>query len=146
MPRPSASIAAIEKDPSARRIVARWRELTGGSRVRDDRRRTLVACSGGADSSALLIALSSLAAPGSIAAAHILHDMRSPDEARLDRDAAASLAERFGVRLIERKRSAETTSLRPADCATSVWPNSPAPLPARSSRRHTTPTISWRRS
>lgn len=75
--------------PVVSRIVARWRQLTANPRG-DHGRRTLIACSGGADSSALLLAL---AATGrSISVAYILHDMRPLEAAEADRDAVASLA------------------------------------------------------
>jgi len=81
--------------------VSAWRLLTGGRRVRDPARRTLVACSGGADSSALALVLGR-SAPGSVVLAHILHDLRPAAEAAADRDAAASLAARLGVPFAER--------------------------------------------
>ncbi|MCC6429100.1 MAG: tRNA lysidine(34) synthetase TilS [Phycisphaerales bacterium] len=82
---------------AARRVVRAWRTLTGGSAVRDDDRRTIVACSGGADSSALLIALAQSARPGMVVAVHVVHDMRPAAQAHADRDATAALAERLGV-------------------------------------------------
>jgi len=75
-------------------IVRRWRALTGGSDVPDADRSTLVACSAGADSSALALALASVNAP--ITIAHILHDMRPCADAELDREAAAALASALG--------------------------------------------------
>lgn len=82
-------------------IAVSWRRLTGGRAVRDQRRRTLVACSGGADSSALLIVLSRAGAAGSVVAGHVRHDMRSPEEATADRDSTRILAERLGVPFVE---------------------------------------------
>ncbi|MBL8761549.1 MAG: hypothetical protein JNL50_09630, partial [Phycisphaerae bacterium] len=40
-------------------VIRCWRALSGGARVRDHERRTLVACSAGADSSALALCLAS---------------------------------------------------------------------------------------
>ncbi|MCC6320103.1 MAG: tRNA lysidine(34) synthetase TilS [Phycisphaerales bacterium] len=57
--------------------------------------RTLVACSGGCDSSALLIALASVT--GEIVVAHIVHDLRPRAEALAGKHAAAELAEAFGL-------------------------------------------------
>lgn len=87
-------------DSIARRLVTRWRSLTGGSRVRDPDRPTLVALSGGPDSSALLIALSTVEkAP--IIAAHVMHDLRPMDEVERDAETAQELAQRLGVRYLE---------------------------------------------
>lgn len=83
-----------------RAIIAAWRALTGGRAVRDARRRTLVACSGGADSSALAIALAA-AAPKSIILAHVIHDMRDQSLAFADRDVARTLATQIGVGFAE---------------------------------------------
>ncbi|HED54434.1 MAG TPA: tRNA lysidine(34) synthetase TilS [Phycisphaerales bacterium] len=81
--------------------VRAWRELTGGPEVRDHARPTLVAISGGADSSALLISLAS-AEGAKIVAAYIGHGLRSADEDRADVEAVTSLCERLGVPMIER--------------------------------------------
>ncbi len=87
------------KDPVVRRIVVSWRRLTGGRGVRDEARATLVACSGGADSSALLLALATVAHRARIAVAHIVHDMRPEDEARRDQELTADLCARLGLTL-----------------------------------------------
>lgn len=99
------------RDSRVRRVIAEWRRLTGGTRVRDAERSTLVACSGGADSSALAIALAT--APARVALAHVLHDMRPPDEAIADRNAVRALADRLGLDFLEssvgvRSRSGNT--------------------------------------
>jgi len=98
-PRP-ASLVTLRQDPGARRAIAAWRRLTGGRRVRDAERPTLVACSAGADSAALAIALAA-AAPRSITIAHIRHDLRPPGQTAHDRDAAATLADRLAVPFME---------------------------------------------
>jgi tRNA(Ile)-lysidine synthase len=80
-------------------IVASWRALTGGARVRDQNRRTLVALSAGADSSALLLALAVGAGAhrSAIVAGHVIHDLRSRRAVLADARAARQLAERLGV-------------------------------------------------
>lgn len=99
MPGAGSIIPPSRSDPVVRRIVAGWRRLTGGSATRDSGRPTLVACSGGADSSALLLALSTVSPPPAVA--HVLHDMRPPAEAEADRDATARLCDRLGVEFHE---------------------------------------------
>lgn len=84
-------------DAFVRRVTREWRALTGGPATRDADRRTLVACSGGPDSSALLLALAASAGK-TIVAAHIVHDLRPADESQRDREAAAALAQALGVR------------------------------------------------
>lgn len=55
----------------------------------------LVALSGGADSTALLLALWAAKAP--LAAAHVVHDLRPPRQAAADRDACARLCADLGT-------------------------------------------------
>jgi len=76
--------------PAVHAIASSWRRLTGGKSVRDADRRTLIACSGGADSSALVLALANQ--PASIVVAHVVHDMRSPSESAKCLAAAKALA------------------------------------------------------
>jgi tRNA(Ile)-lysidine synthetase-like protein len=85
--------------PALRKIVGSWRRLTGGGRGRDAQRRTLVAVSGGADSSGLLLALAAgVGRAGELlVVGHVVHDLRTASEAAGDRDAAAALAERLGL-------------------------------------------------
>lgn len=71
-------------------VIRRWRVLSGGGRVRDPDRRTLIACSAGADSSALALCLA--AAGSNLVVAHILHDLRPALDATADLEAARSLA------------------------------------------------------
>ncbi|MFA6044231.1 MAG: tRNA lysidine(34) synthetase TilS [Phycisphaerales bacterium] len=89
---------ALSTDPSAKLIRREWRRLTGGKAVRDAGRRTLVACSGGADSVALALALASR----HIVIAHVVHDLRPAAQAHADRDIARQLAARLGVAFDER--------------------------------------------
>lgn len=83
--------------PLVRRVRKSWRALTGGSAVRDAERATLVACSGGADSAALVLAL----ATRRIVVAHVVHDLRPRAEALADRDATAGLARDLGLPFVE---------------------------------------------
>lgn len=80
-----------KRDAAVARVIRSWRELTGGGRDGPGMRRTLVACSGGADSSALALCLA--AAGGEIALGHVVHDLRSAVEAEADRDSVRRLAE-----------------------------------------------------
>lgn len=89
---------ALSADPAARLLRREWRRLTGGKAVRDSGRRTLVACSGGADSAALALALASR----HIVVAHVVHDLRPAAQAHADRDIASALAARLGVPFDER--------------------------------------------
>lgn len=83
------------KSGAAGVVIRRWRALSGGGRVRDPERRTLIACSAGADSSTLALCLA--AAGNNLVVAHILHDLRPEDDAAADLEAARSLA--FGLSL-----------------------------------------------
>ena len=83
------------RDPVVRRIIAAWRRLTGGSGVRDGGRRTLVACSGGADSSALLLALAAVK-PGP-EVCHVVHDLRDASVVRVEADRVRALCDALGV-------------------------------------------------
>ncbi len=82
------------RDPAVAETIRRWRGLTSGA-------PTLLACSGGADSTALALCL--LAAGGGAAAglAHIVHDLRPEAEALADRDRARALAEGLGLPFFE---------------------------------------------
>lgn len=91
---PTRAIPVSKRDPTARQIIASWRRLTGGTSVRDPDRPTIAACSGGADSSALVLALA--ATPAAVRVVHVLHRMRPAAEARADAEAARELAERTG--------------------------------------------------
>ena len=86
----------------ARRIASRHRGLIApearGVRAKD-LPRTVVACSGGADSCALAIALASKRFP--LVIAHIVHDMRPEPEALADRDVARRLSAELGVPFVE---------------------------------------------
>ncbi|MEL6740936.1 MAG: tRNA lysidine(34) synthetase TilS, partial [Planctomycetota bacterium] len=96
-------------DSDPRRAIATirgdWRKLAGGHNDRE--RATLVALSGGADSSALLIALAGVR-PARIIAAHIRHPLRPAPQADADRAAAHELCSRLGVHCLD----AQTGELR----------------------------------
>lgn len=97
-PPPGAADAAMAS------IVRRWRLLTSGRTCHSGRRlgpgeRTLVACSGGADSSALVLALA--ASTDRMVVAHILHDMRPAADANADCDAVRDLARLVGVPFVQ---------------------------------------------
>lgn len=90
-----------KRDPTVAAIVTAWRRLTS---TRPDGRTgpgslTVVACSGGADSSALVLALAAAKAP--IIVAHIVHDQRARAEALADRDAVRELSEVLGLPFAE---------------------------------------------
>lgn len=76
-------------------ILRQWRRLTRHAA----NRRTLIGCSGGADSSALAVVLAS--ARCDVVVAHVVHDMRPRSEALADRDAVRSLAGSLGVEFVE---------------------------------------------
>jgi tRNA(Ile)-lysidine synthase len=114
--------AALRRDPAVREIARSWRRLTGrGGRRAGPGAPTLVACSGGADSSALVLAL--WAAAGSrrrrggaggdrdgaaLVVGHVVHDLRAREESLADRDAAKTLADRLGLEFADAEVSART--------------------------------------
>jgi len=85
----------------AKEIVQGWRDLT---RTANDS-STLVACSGGADSTALAIALAGFASAERnecrVVLAHVVHDMRARTVALGDREIVKTLAERLGIEFLE---------------------------------------------
>ncbi len=82
---------------SVRQVVLAWRTLTADRAVAGQ--RTLLACSGGADSSGLALALAS--AGTDLVLGHVVHDLRAPAQALVDRDAAQALALRLGLPFVE---------------------------------------------
>ncbi len=105
---PPPWVRAVRRDPAARRVITAWRRLTTADRSRraGPGRDTLVACSGGADSSALVLALAAAVfgakgEPARIVVAHVMHDLRSPQEAGADRDSTRRLAELVGAKFVE---------------------------------------------
>ncbi|MBL0920978.1 MAG: tRNA lysidine(34) synthetase TilS [Phycisphaerales bacterium] len=90
-----SGLGTLKKMDAVRRIVRSWRELTSAATSR----RTVVACSGGADSGALALALA--AAGRGLLIAHVVHDLRPEPVALADRDVARALAERLGLPFVE---------------------------------------------
>ncbi|MFO0858478.1 MAG: tRNA lysidine(34) synthetase TilS [Phycisphaerales bacterium] len=102
--RPGAkSNEAFVSGPVIRRVANAWRAQTGGSAVRDGKRKTLLACSGGADSTALAIALCAAVSDASsrFVIGHVVHDLRSKKESLADRNHAKKLAKWLGVPFCE---------------------------------------------
>lgn len=94
------------RDPAVAAIARAWRRLTlrtpgqpAPRRARGGGGPTLIACSGGADSTALALALR--AATDRLALAHIVHDLRPLADAEADRDAVRELAHRLGLPFFE---------------------------------------------
>lgn len=88
---------SLRTDAVARAIALGWRRLA------PLQARTLLACSGGADSSAMVLALAgTIARPGErFVVAHIVHDVRPEAEALADRDAVRALAARCALPMVE---------------------------------------------
>lgn len=91
-----------KSDARVRVIAASYRTLTSpaSARRRGEGQPVLVACSGGADSAALVIAL--IAAGASVTVGHVVHDLRRSEESLKDRDSVEQLAVAVGARFIER--------------------------------------------
>lgn len=87
---------SLRADRVVRAVVRRWRELGAGM---PDDAPTLIACSGGVDSTALALCLR--AATRRLVLAHVIHDMRPAHEAHSDRDAVRRLAAALGVPIVE---------------------------------------------
>lgn len=90
---------SLRRNPAVKATLSAWRRLSGGARVPDSDRRTLVACSGGADSAALAIAIACAGVRPIVG--HVLHDMRPRAEAAADRDAVRELSARLGLECVE---------------------------------------------
>jgi tRNA(Ile)-lysidine synthase len=100
MPLARTSTRLSRREPTVRALALSWRTLTGKN---PPCRRTLLACSGGADSSGLVLALAAAIPnpPSLFVVAHIVHDLRPRAEALADRDAARQLAESLGLPFAE---------------------------------------------
>jgi len=105
----SDQLGAVRRDGGSRRIVREWRALTGGRAVADRDRRTLVACSGGADSTALALVLAAARAE-SVVLGHVVHDLRDRAETSAERDRVAGLASRLGVGFVEASVAVRTAA------------------------------------
>lgn len=91
---------SLKRNQSVRATIAGWRRLTGGVAVRDVDRPTIVACSGGADSSALVFALWA-ACPEALTVVHVVHDLRPVEETHADRDLVRELCRYLSLPLVE---------------------------------------------
>ncbi len=100
-PRVSPAPQPDDAEAIQKRIRRSWRLLSGGRRVRDADRPTLIACSGGADSCALAIALASTPTPTTLG--HVVHDLRPREQGEADRDAVRELGHRLCVPVVERE-------------------------------------------
>lgn len=109
----------MKKDPAVRAIIAEWRRLTTarGEARRGAGESVLVACSGGADSSALAIALAAAGGrqPARVVLAHIVHDLRPRAEALADRDATRKLAGLLGLEFVEAEVHVRRGAMRRAN-------------------------------
>jgi tRNA(Ile)-lysidine synthase len=85
--------AALKAIPAVRAMTRSWRALTGGGAG------TLLACSGGADSVAMALALWSARAP--VTLGHVVHDLRPEAPSLADRDLVRGLADRLGLGFLE---------------------------------------------
>lgn len=97
---PAHAIRLPRTDRSVAAAVLAWRTLTGSRSRRTPDPRTLLACSGGADSTALALALAS--STDQLVIAHVVHDMRPHDEALSDRDRVRDLADQLGLPFVEK--------------------------------------------
>jgi tRNA(Ile)-lysidine synthase len=99
---PDSARPALRRDPAAKAIARAWRMLTGGGRGRDGQRRTLLACSGGTDSAALVLALAAHAQDaGALVVGHVVHDMRPRTQTLPERDRVRGLAAALGLRSVD---------------------------------------------
>lgn len=92
------------RTPGVAAILQEWRRLTSprGARRAGPGAPTLVACSGGTDSAALVLALAAAGGAGDrITVAHIVHDLREPALALADRDAVRALAAALRLEFVE---------------------------------------------
>lgn len=105
---PTLDVSPVKRDPAARRAVAAWRRLTGGAETRDPDRRTLVACSGGADSTALVLALAG--ASQDLVVGHVVHDLRPASDTLSERDRVRTLAAGLGIDFVEASVSVRAMS------------------------------------
>ncbi|MDX2115761.1 MAG: tRNA lysidine(34) synthetase TilS [Planctomycetota bacterium] len=107
-PRPGSVGQLRRSHPLVRETGKAWRRLTSvpdglKPAAHEPPGRTLIACSGGADSSALAAALTLVAGPHALVMGHVVHDLRPRADALADRDAAAALAERLGIAFVQRE-------------------------------------------
>jgi tRNA(Ile)-lysidine synthetase-like protein len=98
-------LCRVQREKAAKAIIRAWRRLTTAESARKagPGAPTVVALSGGADSSALALALAAggLARRGGLCV-HVMHDLRERAQVLADRDACRRLCDRLGVELVER--------------------------------------------
>ncbi|MCW5776889.1 MAG: tRNA lysidine(34) synthetase TilS [Phycisphaeraceae bacterium] len=99
MPGPKGVERPSRRDSAVAVVIRQWRRLSGGPDRKDADRRTLVACSGGADSSALVLCLAS--ATDRLVVGHVVHDLRPRAEALADRARAQELADGLGLAFVD---------------------------------------------
>jgi tRNA(Ile)-lysidine synthetase-like protein len=105
----------LRRDPTVRAIARSWRGMTGGlARGRDESRRTLLACSGGADSCGTALALwAAVSEPRSrFILAHIVHDLRPREAALADLASVRELGECLGIEVISAEVQARGRSVK----------------------------------
>lgn len=101
--RPARAVLS-RRDADVAAIVRAWRRLAvlpsrRAAQTRSRGEKTLVGCSGGADSVALVLALA--AATDRVVVGHVVHDLRFRKEAMADRDFVRAFAERLGLEFVE---------------------------------------------
>jgi tRNA(Ile)-lysidine synthase len=100
--REHTTLPLLRRDfPEIAKVLRAWRRLTSPARARraGPGKPVLIAVSGGADSSALAIALANSGTP--MVMAHVVHDLRPIEQAHADRDAAHALARALDVPFVE---------------------------------------------
>ena len=98
--RPSPSAISLDRrHPVAKRVIASWRRLVGARSGDTGSEPTLIACSGGADSTALALALASTGAR--LTLVFVRHGARPSADVDLDRRIASALAGAIGAEFIE---------------------------------------------
>jgi tRNA(Ile)-lysidine synthase len=102
---PRPALVLSKRHRLVARIVLAWRRLSSEKNARraGKGRPTLVACSGGADSTALVLALAAAGAP--IVVAHVVHDLRPAADALADREAVRELARALSLEFVEARVS-----------------------------------------
>ena len=89
-------LVQLRKDtPGVSAVLAAWYRIRGKLAAERTKRRVLLACSGGADSSALVVAMSSITnATELLVVAHVMHDLRPAAQVLADAARVTELARR----------------------------------------------------
>ena len=100
-PTPPAGLS--RRDPAVASILRAWRRLTTPQTQAKagPGQPTLLACSGGADSCALVLALATAGPKVPFTIAHIVHDLRPRADCLADRGAVAALAARLDLPFVQ---------------------------------------------